>query len=102
MKAHKVHSCKDCFPFFQHHGFCVYPEGPNEGRWCDMTKVPADCPLPDWPMVSREEIYHACNGMTAVVRDVLAVLRRKGVEVMDEPPDHEADPGTTGDGGEKS
>jgi len=55
--------------------------------------------LSGWPKVTREEIYHACNGMTAVVRDILAILRRIGVDVMDEPPAHEADPGTAGDGG---
>ena len=99
MKAHKVHSCKDCFFRFKvekPEDSCVHPK--RKSWLCDMVKIPADCPLPDWPRVSREEIYHACNGMTAVVRDVLAVLRRKGVEVVDEPPDPETDPGTAGDG----
>ena len=87
MKAHKVHSCKDCFPFFQHHGFCVYPEGPNEGRWCDMTKVPADCPLPDWPRVSREFLRDVCKeirGGNMNVEALGTILRSIGVEVVDE------------------
>ena len=43
-------------------------------------RIALDCPLPDWPRVSREEIYHACHGMTAVVRDIRAALRRKDKE----------------------